>query len=201
MKGHEIEVKFYVKDLKRVELRLLESKAQLIQPRIHEINYRYDTPDGSLRREFKVLRLRKDAEAKLTFKGPSREFDGVVKRREIEFSVGDFEAAKEFLEALGYIPIVFYEKHRATYELNGVHIMLDELPYGDFVEIEGEPVKALRKTAKLLHLNWDAMVKAGYHALFEQIAEKFKLDPGQLSFRAFENLQVSWEDLSVEPAD
>lgn len=202
MNGHETEVKFFVKDLKRVELRLQELKAQLIQPRIHEINLRFDNPNGDLRRDLKVLRLRKDSEAKFTFKGPSeaRE-DGVLRRREIEFTVSDFDAANQFLESLGFVPVVFYEKFRATYELDGVHIMLDELPYGTFVEIEGEDIRTLRKIAEELSLNWGAMVKAGYHALFEQIAGKFGLEVSQLSFKALQTTRISPDDLSIIPAD
>lgn len=202
MNGHETEVKFCVKNLKRVELRLHELKAQLIQPRVHEINLRYDNPSGDLRRNLKVLRLRKDSEAKFTFKGPSeaRE-DGVLRRREIEFTVSDFEAAKQFLELLGFVPVVFYEKFRATYEMDGVHIMLDELPYGTFVEIEGEDVRTLRKVADALGLNWNAMVKAGYHALFERVAGKFGLDVSQLSFEALRSTRITPDDLSIIPAD
>lgn len=202
MNGHETEVKFFVKDLKRVELRLQELKAQLIQPRIHEINLRFDNPNGDLRRDLKVLRLRKDSEAKFTFKGPSeaRE-DGVLRRREIEFTVSDFDAANQFLEALGFVPVVFYEKFRATYELDGVHIMLDELPYGTFVEIEGEDIRTLRKIAEELSLNWGAMVKAGYHALFERIAGKFGLEVSQLSFKALQTTRITPDDLSIIPAD
>ena len=202
MNGHETEVKFHVRDLKRVELRLHELKAQLIQPRVHEINLRYDNPSGDLRRDFKVLRLRKDSEAKFTFKGPSEvRKDGVLKRREIEFTVGDFEAATQFLEALGFMPVVFYEKFRATYEVDGVHIMLDELPYGTFVEIEGEDIRTLRKISDLLGLNWDAPVKAGYHALFERVAGKFGLDVSRLSFEVLQSTRITPDDLSIIPAD
>ncbi len=200
--GVETEAKFYVRDLKKVELRLLELKAQLIQPRVHEINLRFDNPDGSLRRDFKVLRLRKDTEAKFTFKGPSEEREGgVMSRKEIEFSVGDFESAKQFLELLGYIPVVFYEKNRATYELKGIHIMLDELPYGTFVEIEGENIQTLQEIADLLGLNWNEMVKAGYHALFDRVAEKFKLESADLSFKALESVHITADDLNIKPAD
>lgn len=198
----ETEAKFYVRDLKKVEMRLLEMKAHLIQPRVHEINLRFDNPDGSLRRDFKVLRLRKDTEAKFTFKGPSEEREGgVMSRKEIEFTVSDFESARQFLELLGYIPVVFYEKFRATYELKDIHIMLDELPYGTFVEIEGENVQTLREIAELLGLNWNEMVKAGYHALFDRVAEKFKLKSGDLSFKALEGIHITAEDLSIKPAD
>ena len=202
MNGQETEAKFYVRDLKKIELRLLELKAQLIQPRVHEVNLRFDNPDGSLRRDFKVLRLRKDAEAKFTFKGPSEEREGgVMSRKEIEFTVGDFESAKQFLESLGYIPVVFYEKYRATYELKDIHIMLDELPYGTFVEIEGENIQTLREVADLLGLNWNEMVKAGYHALFDRVAEKFKLKSADLSFKALEAVHITTDDLNINPAD
>lgn len=202
MNGQETEVKFFVKDLDRVEMRLRELKAHLIQSRVHEVNLRFDNADGSLRKNFKVLRLRQDTEAKFTFKGPSEERSGgVLSRKEIEFNVESFDAAKEFLEELGFSPIVFYEKYRTTYEINHVHIMLDELPYGKFVEIESENVDALQKTAELLDLKWSMIVKAGYHALFERITEKFKLNPSQLSFDALRPFKVSAEDLSISPAD
>ena len=200
--GQETEVKFYVRDLKRVELRLLDLKAQLIQPRVHEVNYRFDFPDDSLRRDFKVLRLRKDTEAKFTFKGPSEEREsGVMSRQEIEFTVGDFESAKKFLELLGYVPVVFYEKFRTTFELKDAHIMLDELPYGTFIEIEGENIHTLQEITNLLGLNWDEMIKAGYHALFDKVAEKFKLKSADLSFKALEAVHISPDDLNIRAAD
>lgn len=202
MNGQETEVKFFVRDLKRIELRLLGLKAQLIQPRIHEVNLRFDNPNGDLRRDSKVLRLRKDVEGKFTFKGPSElRTDGVLSRREIEFTVSDFDSAKEFLEALGFIPIIFYEKFRATYELSGVHIMLDELPYGEFVEIEGQDVSTLRKVAQQLGLDWKTAIQMGYHRLFETVAGKDKLDVSQLSFAALQSVHVSADDLGVIPAD
>jgi adenylate cyclase class 2 len=202
MNGHETEAKFYVKNLRKIELRLQELKAQLIQPRIHETNLRFDNANNELRRTYRVLRLRQDEKARFTFKGPSVEKEGgVLSRREIEFVVEDFENAKQFLEALGFEVVVFYEKFRATYELNDIHIMLDELPYGEFVEIEGESVEAIHNTASLLGLNWGAMVKAGYHALFERAAGKYNLELSQLSFAALEKVKITADDLSIQAAD
>jgi len=202
MNGQETEVKFFVKDLSRVEMRLRELKAHLIQPRVHETNLRFDTSTGDLQKNYHVLRLRKDTEAKFTFKGPSNEREnGVLSRQEIEFTVSDFDKAQHFLEALGYTPVVFYEKFRTTYEFRNIHIMLDELPYGKFVEIEGENIDTLQKTANLLNLNWNAMVKAGYHALFDRVAGKFKLESSQLSFKALESIHITADDLGVTPAD
>ena len=202
MDGHETEAKFYVQNLRKIELRLQELKAQLIQPRIHETNLRFDNENNDLRSSFRVLRLRQDEKARFTFKGPSVEqAGGILSRREIEFVVEDFERAREFLEALGYRAVVFYEKFRATYDLNNTHIMLDELPYGEFIEIEGEDAEAIRTTADLLGLNWGVMVKAGYHSLFERVAEKYNLEPSQLSFTALKKVNVTAEDLSIQAAD
>lgn len=201
MNGQETEAKFYVRDLKRIETRLRALGARLIQPRIREINLRFDNAGGVLRRERKVLRLRNDSEAKLAFKGPGMDAGGALARREIEFAVGDFESAKQFLEALGFMPIVFYEKFRATFERGGIHIMLDELPMGNFVEIEGEDVAALRRTAELLGLNWEASIKASYHALFARAAQKYGLDESQLSFKALQSVSIAAEDMGVAPAD
>ena len=98
----EIEAKFYVRDLKKIESRLQDLEARLIQPRVLETNTRFDLPDARLRSEGRVLRLRQDMEARLTYKGAGKSEQGIVNRTEIEFVVGDFEQAKLFLEALGY---------------------------------------------------------------------------------------------------
>ncbi len=202
MNGQETEVKFFVQDMQRIEVRLRELKAHLIQARVHEINHRFDDANGDLRKSSKILRLRQDTEAKFTFKGPSREDKkGVHTRMELEFSVGDFDSAKKFLEALGYRSIVFYEKFRTTYELNNTHIMLDEMPYGNFIEIEGADIDVIFQIAALLGLNWDAMVKAGYHSLFERIAGKYKLDPNELSFNALKNIHPTEADFGFAYAD
>ena len=202
MNGQEIEAKFHVQNLGKIELRLLELKAQLIQPRVHEVNLRFDRPDRELRNSQRVLRLRQDDKARFTFKGPSAEAEGgILSRQEIEFVVGDFESAKQFLEAIGFNVVVFYEKFRTTYKLNNIHIMLDELPYGSFIEIEGEDVEAIHSIANLLGLNWNAMIKAGYHAIFERAAGKYGLDDSELSFAALEKIKITTDDLNIQAAD
>src|SRR5688572_8593288 len=202
MNNQETEVKFFVRDLPQIELRLQLLKAQLIQPRIHEINYRFDFPNNELRNNQKVLRLRKDEQARLTFKGASKEGkSGVMSREEIEFVVEDFDKAKQLLESLGFTPVVFYEKYRTTYELYETHIMLDELPYGQFVEIESENINVIQEVSELLNLNWNAMVRAGYHALFDRVASGYNLESWNLSFQALNGVKIKPEDLKINFAD
>ena len=201
MNDTEIEVKFYVNDLQRVEARLLQLGAALVEPRGHEANIRFDRPDGSLRAGMCALRLRRDHQARLTYKGPPQDRNGTRVRTEIEFTVGDFDAAKKFIEALGYIQVAFYEKYRTTYALGSNHIMLDELPYGNFVEIEGADSESIRAAASRLGLTWDASVPLSYLAIFEQFCAQHKLDPSQLTFAALQNLQITPTLLHVRPAD
>ena len=201
MNNQEIEIKFYIRDLNRLEARLIELGARLLQPRVLESNIRFDLPDRSLSVMNKALRLRRAEDVRLTYKGPSERRDGVQSRTEVEFSVGGFESARQFLEALGYVQIAVYEKFRTTYELDQTHIMLDELPYGEFVEIEGPGVDAIRLTATRLRLDWEAAVPASYLNLFERLCAGREMDPAKLTFAALEGFKPSLAVLNVHPAD
>ncbi|MBN2549590.1 MAG: class IV adenylate cyclase [Anaerolineales bacterium] len=201
MEDQEIEVKFYVQNISRVEQRLIALGAELSQPRTLETNLRFDTPQGDLARSFQVLRLRQDTAARLTYKGPAHGDDGVRVRQEIEFIVSDFGAAQRLLEALGYQIGMIYEKYRAQYELPGLHIALDEMPYGNFVEIEGPDSTTIQALSAKLGLNWRASVQASYTMLFQNLQTEHKLPFRDLSFDNFQNLLVTDEMLHVVPAD
>lgn len=199
--SQETEAKFYVRDLNRIRLRLEELDARLIQQRVLETNIRFDLPGARLRAEGRVLRLRHDTRTKFTYKSASTNEQGVLSREEIEFEVADFEKAKRFLEALGYQKLVYYEKHRTTYELNDTLIMLDELPYGNFVEIEGEKVESIRALASQLNLRWDCAIGASYNSLFERARKSLDLSFQDLTFADFGELKIVPAHLGVDVAD
>jgi len=201
VKDQEIEVKYYIADLPALEAKLKHLGAQIVQQRLHEINLRFDTPDEELKRAFKVLRLRQDKAARLTYKGPSHYQEGARLRQEIEFEVSDFEAARRFLEALGYQVSMMYEKYRAAYELDGVEITLDELPYGDFAELEGPNTNSLRTVNRKLGLDWDARAGDSYTVLFDHLREVMGLDFSDLSFENFKSLDVTPAAMNLRPAD
>jgi len=197
----EIEAKFYLKDLPRLEKMLQTLGAELVHPRVHEINLRFDTPEGILRSTGRVLRLRRDSTSHLTFKGTPEPSDQVSIRREIEFEVSDFDTARSFLEMLGYHVVVWYEKHRTTYLLAGVLVTLDELPYGNFCELEGMSAPAIQKAAKLLKLDWDARCTESYLALFDHLRAGRNLSVQNLSFEELSGMTFKPEELGVRPAD
>lgn len=203
--GQETEAKFYVRDLNKIKSRLDGLNARLLQERVLETNIRFDLPGARLRAEGRVLRLRRDTTTKFTYKSASTNQQGVLSREEIEFEVEDFEKAKRFLEALGYQKLVYYEKYRTTYTLQpsegSIHIMLDELPYGNFVEIEGETVDAIHAIADQLGLHWEAAIATSYNALFDRARNALKLSVPDLSFADFANLEVESAHLGVRAAD
>lgn len=201
MKDQELEVKYYISDLTALERRLLSLGASLVQPRVRETNLRFDTPQGSLAQGFQVLRLRQDTEARLTYKGPAEDQGGARLRTEIEFTVGDFEAARRFLEALGYAVSMTYEKYRATYDLDGVHVTLDELPYGSFAELEGPDPERIQSVNGRLGLDWERRAPESYTALFDRLRLRQGLPFRDLTFENFRELKITPDDLNLRPAD
>ena len=199
--GQELEVKYYITDLAALERRLVELGAHLQQARLLEINLRFDTPDLALTRQARALRLRHDVIDRLTYKGPGVSQEGVHARQEIEFSVSNFQAARDFLLALGYQVSLVYEKYRATYELEDMEIVLDEMPYGNFIEIEGPIPAHIQDLSRRLGLNWERRILASYMVLFEVLQQRRGLSFRDLIFENFKDLIITPSDLGVYPAD
>ncbi len=197
----EIEVKFYLNSLPGLQAKLERLGAKLVQPRLLERNLRFDTPAGALRRAGRVLRLRQDDAARLTFKGPGQLQAGVNARTEIEFVVSDFDRARAFLEALGYELWAVYEKYRSIYALGAALVTLDELPLGTFAEIEGPAPEEVAAAAHRLELDWGTRINESYMQLFEQARQALGFSFCDLSFDNFQTLSVSPAQLGVRPAD
>jgi adenylate cyclase class 2 len=193
--SQETEIKFYVKNLPVIAERLHELGAQLQQPRTHELNLRFDTPDLHLTNSYQVLRLRQDQLVHLTYKGPSDPTSEVSIRTEIEFEVSDSHKAQQFLEALGYQVTISYEKYRTTYLLENAEIVLDELPFGNFIEIEAPVLTEIKSIAEKLGLAWETRIKLSYLALFYQLKAKFKLPVNNLLFIEFIGLTYSMDEI------
>lgn len=197
----ELEVKFYLSDRTSFEERLRRIGAVLQRVRTLETNHRFDTPDLSLSKQHRVIRLRQDIDSIVTYKGPSILRDDVSSREEIEFKVSNFEAARQFLEALGYKESIRYEKWRTIYMLDEVEITLDEMPFGNFTEIEASEPRQIHLTATKLALDWKARITSSYMVLFDQLRRNKKMNLANLTFEEFRNLPVSPQDLGVKPAD
>jgi adenylate cyclase class 2 len=201
MSEQELEVKFYLRDLPGLARRLEALGARLVQARIYEKNLRFDDPQGSLSGSGQVLRLRQDVRSILTYKGTGRVEGDVNVRQEVEFAVSDFTAAWHFLEALGYQVVVSYEKYRTTYDLDDVHVVLDEMPFGHFAEIEGPSSASIQVAAARLELDWPRHSNDTYMGLFQRVRTSRQLSFRDLSFDNFAGITVAPADLGLSPAD
>ncbi len=191
----EIEAKFYLRHLADARRRVLAAGGRLVSPRHLERNERYDTPDGRLSAAGEVLRLRIGERVLLTYKAA---LDNPERRREIEVEAGDAAAARALIQALGFRLVVVYEKYRETFGLEETLVMLDELPFGCFVEVEGASGEAVSSASRRIGLEWARRVPSSYVDLFEALRRRRHLSFVNAAFAEFADLPpVTAQDLGL----
>jgi adenylate cyclase class 2 len=102
--------------------------------------------------------------AVFTFKESLGDSSGIKRRREDETVVEDADALAAILEALGYTPAIIYEKRRETWLVANIEVVIDELPFGLFVEIEGRE-EFILEAERLLELTEAETEHKSYPAL------------------------------------
>jgi adenylate cyclase class 2 len=68
---------------------------------------------------------------------------------EHETEIVNADAAARIITELGLEPKLVYEKRRKTWRVRSVEVLLDELPFGMFMEIEGS-LTAIKEVEMLL---------------------------------------------------
>jgi adenylate cyclase, class 2 len=178
----EVEIKFRIDDLKRVQQRLREAGFREQTPRTHEMNTLYDH-DGVLRAKGQLLRLR-DYGGKWTLTHKAKAVNARHKtREELETKVSDGEQMEQIIRALGYQPSFRYEKFRSEWTDGNGHVVLDETPIGDFGEIEGKP-DWIDQIARKLEITDDQFIKQSYTELFFAWQRKTGSDAHEMTFAA-----------------
>jgi adenylate cyclase class 2 len=189
----ETEIKIYSPDLDEIRSRLAQIGAVEAKPRVYEHNIRYEDAANSLTANGLVLRMRQDTRARLTFKAPPAEDAdlpaNVRTRFEAEVTVDSFETMDLILRRLGYHPNVVYEKYRTTYEYADVEIVLDEMPFGPFIEVEG-PAEGIESALAALGLADAPRILGSYMDLFARVKAALSLDAHDLTFANFEGIDV-----------
>ena len=199
--NQEIEVKFLISNLPALLEKLGNLGAVELRPRVLEVNLRFDSHDRTLSERAQVLRLRQDDQAILTFKSPGQIVDGVISRTELEVVVSDFQSTRAILEALGFQVYMTYEKYRQNFQLNDLVASVDEMPYGNFIELEGSSPEHVRTTAALLGLDWEQRINLSYTALLSLFNQNTGHAFQDLSFETFSGLDVLPEELGLAYAD
>ena len=161
MAPREIEVKIKVSTFDPIRRRLKDLGAAFVSDENEDNQYfeRFGTP-----RQEESLRLRRDREVRLTWKGPSEFHDGIVQREEIEVQISDFDAMRDILERLDFVVADRIAKRRETWKVSDIVIALDQLEFGTFVELEGA-ANGVRELAVQLGLNPDDGIPHSYRRL------------------------------------
>ncbi len=202
MQSAEIELKFPIHDLARLQARLPGLGFQLDTARTFEQNVLYDTPGRALRELKQILRVRRYGNLwTVTHKrqASSGGDDGAARykvRLETETRVDDGPALGAIFEHLGYAPVFRYEKFRtewsqmtsnfavplfagseAAVPAPRSHLVLDETPIGDYAELEGPP------------------------AWIDETLARLGVDPTVCLTESYGRLFLAWKERTGSPAE
>lgn len=160
----ETEKKYHLGErrLEEVIQKLVELGATF-EKEVFEVNYQHR--GGDMDERGATLRLRKVGDfTLLTYKERVKTENGAKKKMEYETNVSDVEAAEAIIERLGYRLTAVYEKRRKYWRYGDVEVVLDELPFGLYMEIEGTE-EAIGKMEKKLGLKAVEHEPRGYPRL------------------------------------
>ncbi|MFP4168344.1 MAG: class IV adenylate cyclase [Desulfonatronovibrionaceae bacterium] len=172
--GIEKEIKFRCADILETEHRIAAAGGKALGPWYFERNLLLDTEDKRLAGQKCLLRLRsKEKSSKLTFKAPQnphRQGSAFKVMQELETGISDPVALTRIFDCLGFHPCMRYEKFRKKWGLFSAVICLDILPFGSFMELEGQE-DALLACIRGLNLDPGSGSDRTYYDLFRESKE------------------------------
>ena len=137
---------------------------------------------GNLDHKTRVLRIRRvRGIAILTYKELLASSSGIKRRREEETRVENPEAMIHILATGGYKPALVYEKLRRTWKVAGTEVTIDELPFGVFLEIEGDENAILHVEATL------SLSGTGAPLSYPELVLKYGVKNGEIIEARFKN--------------
>ena len=105
---------------------------------------------GPLEQPGRALRLRRvNGRAILTFKQRRPGKSAIKYQEEQEVVVADADTMDIILSKLSLRPGLVYEKRRTRWKVGNAKVVMDELPFGLFMEIEA-PVREIKRVEKII---------------------------------------------------
>jgi adenylate cyclase class 2 len=128
-----------------------------------------------------VLRIRKVGNKTiLTYKQRIENTADVKQQIEYETVVEKFEEMEMIVESLGFEKVLVYEKRRQKWHFRAVEVVLDEVPFGQYMEIEGS-VKAIAEAEMLLNIK-NLVVE---NETYPQLTQRFGVQKGKITEARF----------------
>jgi len=178
----EIEIKLPIGPAEDAIRSIQDLGAHLVHERTCEDNVLFDYPSRTLRSRGALLRVRKLGNSGcITYKEPAPGPAGYKVRREIESPVGSPDLIVRILESAGLERMWRYVKFRTAFSDGDLKVFVDEVPIGNFIELEGAP-DAIDGFARRLGRSPSEYVRSTYWSLFMEWSEKSGVPAGDMLF-------------------
>jgi adenylate cyclase class 2 len=208
MQTAEIELKFPIADLNRLQSQLPALGFQLDTPRTFEQNTLYDTPSRALRVSRQILRVRNYGGVwTVTHKRPAEAaaIEGEIAaparykvRIETETQVEDGPALAAIFEQLGYAPVFRYEKFRT--EWSQVTGTIDGPLFGK--ELDAIPPLPARSHLVIDETPiGDFAELEGPPAWIDTTLERLGIDPATCITESYGRLFLLWKERTSSAAE
>ena len=145
----EIEKKYRLNPQQRLAI---ERRLRKVGGVKHELEHEENTLYRGGRLDFAgcALRLRRvGRRSLLTFKQRIPNQSPIKHQREEETEVADADKVDAILQSLGFQPSLIYEKRRRRWRIGKAEVVIDELPFGLFMEIEASEKEIARIEKKI----------------------------------------------------
>lgn len=173
----ELEVKFKVDNLEEIKEKII-SLGGVGGEEVFQKTIRLDTPNDDLMKRGIFLRTRKEEQDIMTVKIKKKENKKLFERDEYEIKIEDADKTAAMLKILGFSKERILEKYRTTFDFKkrDVKVMLDRLPFGNYMEIEGETEADIDKMITDLDLPDQERIVNTYWGLLKEIDGPDKKD-------------------------
>jgi adenylate cyclase class 2 len=170
--GIEIELKFLLQENPESFLKRFSKAGK----RVYQKTVMFDNEQRLMKKTNGRIRLRQDGEITiLSYKLPLSS-NTVKKEIQWETKIDSWQVGKELLKAMGFKETTSYEKYRTSFEYKGSKIEIDEYPFANFIEIEGEE-ENIKKIALDLGFNLKKAITKPCDTLFNEWRAKKGLPP------------------------
>jgi len=185
----ELEAKFYPVNKEKYREKLKLIGAHLVIP---ERKMRRSLFDRRFHPEFKCdyIRVRDEGNSiRLSAKIHAQAEGKISDQKEVDVQVSDYDKTLEIFKAMGYLPELYQESLRETWEYKGAEIIIDTRPGLDpYSEIEAQSEEEVKNIAQKLGFAWDKKIIT---TVVEIYAEVYRLSIDEtlkmLSNITFEN--------------
>ena len=167
----EIEVKFLSVDIDDIRNRLEAIGAVCTQPMRQMRRVLIEEPWHVEEGSFIRIRDEGDKVTMVYKRHAKNDADAKIdSAKEIETTVGDFDATVGIFEASGWYHTTYQESRRENWMLGDVEVVIDEWPWIDpYIEIEADSEQKVKDVARQLGFDWSDAVFGSTDVIFRRV--------------------------------